>query len=129
MSYHLHRSIYPSTLAVALLCFALPANAQTTGLAAFAFSPFSAGLVGGVITGMFAPNTRWNKSGFFIWFAFWVFLYTTVVAFLSDHPLNAIPAALGISGLWGIIPFVLTFSVGRFLTERLRTFIVTRVKP
>ncbi|MEQ1559254.1 MAG: hypothetical protein ABL933_10025 [Methyloglobulus sp.] len=110
------------------LCFALPAYAQTTGLAAFAFTPFSAGLVGGVITGMFSPNTGWNKFGLFIWFSCWVFLYTTVAAFLSDHPLNAIPTALGISGLLGIIPFVLTFSVGRFLTKRLRAFIVTRVK-
>lgn len=77
---------------------------------------------------MFAPNTRWNKFGPFIWFACWVLLYTTVFAFLSERPLDAIPTALGISGLWCIIPFALTFSLGRFFTERLRAYIVSHGK-
>lgn len=123
-----HRLIPPATLTVALLCFAFPAYAQATGLAALAFTPFSAGLVGGVITGMFAPNTRWNKFGPFIWFACWILLYTTIFAFLSEHPLDAIPTALGISGLWGIIPFALTFSIGRFVTEKLRAYFVSHGK-
>jgi hypothetical protein len=123
-----HRSISPAALAIVLLCFAVPAYAQAGELAAFAFTPFSAGLVGGVITGMFAPDTRWNKFGPLIWFACWVLLYTTVFAFLSERPLDSIPTALGVSGLWGIIPFALTFSIGRFFTERLRAYIVSRGK-
>lgn len=96
-----------------------------TRLADFAFSPFAAGLVGGVITGMFAPNTRWNKLGPFISFACWVLLSTALIAFLSEHALDAIPMGLAISGLWGIIPFALTFSIGLFVTERLRAYIVS----
>jgi FtsH-binding integral membrane protein len=118
----------PATLAVGLLCVALPAYAQESGLAAFAFTPFSAGLVGGVITGLSAPNTRWNKYGPIIWFACWVLLYTSVFAFFSERPMDAIPLALGISGLWGIIPFALTFSIGRFVTEKLRAYIVSHGK-
>ena len=123
-----HRLISPTTVSVVLLCFTLPAYAQATGFAALAFTPFSAGHVGGVITGMFAPNTRWNKFGPFIWFVCWVLLHTAVFAFLSEHPQEAIPTALGISGLWGIIPFALTFSIGRFLTEKVRAYIVNHGK-
>jgi len=124
-----HRSKFLVALTVALLCVAMPAHAaQVTWLAALAFTPFSAGFVGGVITGLSAPNTRWNKYGPFIWFACWVLLYTAVFALLSDHPLDAIPTALGISGLWGIIPFALPFSIGRFITEKLRAYIVNHGK-
>lgn len=118
------RSAFQTTLALTLLCFAMPAHAQNAGLAALAFTPFSAGLVGGVITGLCPPNTRWNRFGPFIWFACWVLVYTTVFAVLSERPLDAIPAALGISGIWSIIPFALTFFLGRFFTEKLRAYIV-----
>ncbi len=121
-----HHLTPPVTLAVGLLCVAFPASAQETGLAALAFTPFSAGLVGGVITGMFVPNNRWNKYGSIIWFACWVLLYTAVFAFHSERPMDAISLALGISGLWGIIPFALTFSLGRFVTEKLRAYIVSK---
>ena len=123
-----HRSIPPTALAVVLLCFSFPAYAQATGLAALAFTPFTAGLIGGVITGIFASNTRWNKFSPYIWFACWVLLYTIVFAFLSEHPLDTIPTALGISALWGITPFALTFSLGRFFTARLRAYIVSHRK-
>ncbi len=123
-----HRSIRHTTVGLALLCFAISAYAQGAGLASLAFTPFSAGLVGGVITGMSAPNTRWNRFGPLIWFACWVLLYTIVFAVLSEHPLDVIPTALGISGVWGILPFALTFSLGRFVTERLRAYFVNRAK-
>ena len=92
---------------------------------ALVFTPFSAGLVGGSITGMFAPDTRWNKYGMAIWFVCWIILYTTVLAWHSEHPMNVIPLALGISGLWGSIPFAVTFFLGRFVTEKLRAYLVT----
>ena len=123
-----HHSTLLATLVVGLLCVALPAYAQETGLAAFAFTPFSAGLVGGIIIGLSAPNTRWNRYGPIIWFACWVLLYTSIFAFFSERPMDVIPLALGISGLWGIIPFALTFSIGRFVTEKLRAYIVSHGK-
>lgn len=123
-----HRSISPTALALVVLCFSLPAYAQATELASLAFTPFTAGLIGGAITGMFASNTHWNKFGPLIWFTCWVLLYTIVFAFRSERPLDTIPTALGISALWGIAPFALTFSFGRFFTARLRTYIVSHGK-
>lgn len=123
-----HCSKSPVTLTLLLLCVALPAFAQSSGLVGLAFTPFSAGLFGGVITGLFASSSHWNKFGPFIWFTCWVLLYTSIFAFHAERPLDAIPTALGISGLWGIISFALTFSIGRFITERLRAYIVSHGK-
>jgi hypothetical protein len=129
MSIYRHRSkIMP--ILIVLLCFASPASAhaQETGFAVFSFTPFSAGLVGGIITGMFAPNTRWYKFGPVVWFACWVFLYTVVLAFLAERPLEVIPTALIISGGWGLIPFASTFFLGRFFTKKLRVYFVSHGK-
>ena len=99
-----------------------------TGIVDFAFTPFSAGLVGGLITGMCALETRWYRFGSFIWFTCWVILYTVVFAFHSDHPMDVIPTALGISGLWGIVPYAITFAPIYFLVERLRPLFVRTKK-
>jgi hypothetical protein len=115
----------PPVLALGLLCVVLPAYAQGIGIVALAFTPFSAGFVGGVVTGVFDPNSRWYKFGPVVWFACWVLLYTAVFATLSDHPLDAIPNALGISVFWGVIPFAITFSIGRFVTAKLRAYIAS----
>lgn len=99
-----------------------------TGIADLALTPFSAGLVGGVVSGLFSRSTCWSRYGPFIWFAGWILLYTTLFAFHSEHPLDAIPTALGISGLWGIIPYAITCAPAFFLSQRLRAYIVSRRK-
>jgi hypothetical protein len=94
------------------------------GIADYLLSPFTAGLIGGVLTGMTAPSTRWNKFGPLIWFACWVVIFTAVYAFHSENPSGAIQLALGVAVFWSVIPFALTFFIGRFSATKLRGLFV-----
>jgi hypothetical protein len=119
-------SLQRTILASGLLCIVLPAYAQYTGVAALAFTPFSVGLLGGLITGAVAPGNRWHRYGSLGWFVGWVLLYATVFAIFSEHSIDAIPTALGVSVFWGVVPFAIAFTLGRFVTAKLRAYIVSR---
>ena len=94
-----------------------------TTIAAVAFTPFSAGFVGGSITGMLALKSRWHRLGPIVWFICWILLYTTGSAIRSDHPMLNILPALEMACLWGVLPFVVTFYPSRSSVEKLRALI------
>jgi hypothetical protein len=114
------RSISTSTMA---MLASLPAYAATSELQDYAFTPFSAGIVGGIIAGLSSPNTVWSRFGVAIWFAVWTLVYTTVLAIHSDQPFSAIGLGLAISIFWGLLPFVLTFTPSCFVITRLRRLV------
>jgi hypothetical protein len=119
----------PRAQALLVLFCCIPSAWAAGGeIAGFALTPFFVGLLGGAVTGMFERASRGYKFGVAVWFAVWILLFTVIVAASSAHPLEAVPNALAVSAFSGLAPFAIFFAIARFVTARLRAFIVSRRK-
>jgi len=84
-----------------------------------AFTPFSAGLVGGVLVGAFASPGRSYRLSPHIAFALWLAISAFTVKGALASPGNLL-SALSIAVLWGGIPFSLCFLGARAIAGYLR---------